>query len=201
MAFAPILAAFLLGSIPSAILVGRLVGSDVRKQGSGNPGAANTWRVAGRIPGLIVLFLDSLKGWLAAGLVPALFTDAAPWVAPAAAASAVFGHVFNPWFRLRGGKGVATAAGAIGALAPRLLVGPLAFFVIAFALRRRVSEASIVAAVTLPIVAVAYRLLPPRGWPGTELLVLSAVLAMLVLWSHRTNIRRIRAGREPRLEL
>ena len=201
MPFAPILVAFLLGSIPSAIIIGRLAGSDVRKQGSGNPGAANTWRVAGRIPGLIVLFLDSLKGWLAAGVLPALFTDVAPWVAPAAAVSAVLGHVFNPWFRLRGGKGVATAAGAIGALAPRLLIGPLAFFVIVFALRRRVSEASIVAALTLPVIAVAYRLLPPPGWPGIELLVLSAALAVLVLWSHRANIRRIRAGGESRFKL
>ncbi len=201
MSFAPILVAFLLGSIPGAVIVGRLVGSDVRKQGSGNPGAANTWRVAGRIPGLIVLFLDGLKGWLAAGVLPALFTDAAPWVASAAAVSAVLGHVFNPWFRLRGGKGIATAGGAIGALAPRLLIGPLAFFVIVFALRRRVSEASIVAALTLPVIAVAYRLLPPPGWPGIELLVLSAMLAVLVLWSHRANIRRIRAGREPRLRL
>ena len=63
----------------------------------------------------------------------------------------MLGHVFNPWLRLRGGKGVATAAGAIGALAPRLLVGPLAFFVIVFALRRRVSEASIAAALMLPV--------------------------------------------------
>ncbi|TDI46660.1 MAG: glycerol-3-phosphate 1-O-acyltransferase [Acidobacteria bacterium] len=201
MSFAPILVAFLLGSIPSAVIVGRLAGSDVRKQGSGNPGAANTWRVAGRVAGLVVLFLDGFKGWLAAGVLPALFTDAAPWVAPAAAASAVLGHVFTPWFRLRGGKGVATAAGAIGALAPRLLIAPLAFFVIAFAFRRRVSEASIVAALTLPVVAVAYRVLPPPGWPETELLVLSAALAVLVLWSHRANIRRIRAGREPRLGL
>jgi len=201
MVLVPILVAFLLGSIPSAILVGRLAGADVRQQGSKNPGAANTWRVAGRIPGLIVLFLDGFKGWLAAGIVPALFAEAAPWVAPCAAAAVVLGHVFNPWLGLRGGKGVATAGGAIAALAPRLLVGPLVFFVIAFALRRRVSEASIVAAVTLPVVTVAYRLLPPPGWPGFELLILSAAFAVLLVWSHRANIRRIRAGLEPRLKL
>lgn len=201
MAFAPILVAFLLGSIPSAVLVGRLAGSDVRKRGSANPGAANTWRVAGRTLGLIVLFLDALKGWLAAGVLPALLTDTPAWVAPSAAASAVLGHVFNPWLRFRGGKGVATAAGAIGALAPRLLIGPLSFFVIVFALRRRVSEASIVAALTLPVVALAYRLLPPPGWPGIELLVLSAVLALLLIWTHRENIRRIRKHEEPKLPL
>ena len=201
MTFAPILAAFLLGTIPSAVLIGRLAGANVREQGSANPGAANTWRLAGRVPGLGVLFLDCLKGWLAAGMLPALVADAAAWVAPAAAAAAVLGHVFNPWLGLRGGKGVATAAGAIGALAPRLLVGPLAFFVIVFAMRRRVSEASIVAALLLPVVAVVYRLLPPGGWPGIELLILSAALAVLLSWSHRSNIRRIRAGREPQLKL
>lgn len=201
MSFAPILLAFLLGSIPSATLVGRLAGADVLKRGSTNPGAANTWRVAGRIPGLIVLFLDGAKGWLAAGVLPTLFVEAASWVAPAAAAAAVLGHVFNPWLRLRGGKGVATAAGAIGALAPRLLIGPLAFFVIAFALRRRVSEASIVAALMLPVMAGAYRLLPPPGWPTIELLILSIALAVLLVWSHRANIRRIRAGQEPQLKL
>jgi len=201
MAFAPILAALLLGTIPSAVLIGRLAGADVRERGSANPGAANTWRLAGRIPGLGVLFLDGLKGWLAAGLLPALSIDADPWVAPAAAAAAVLGHVFNPWLGLRGGKGVATAAGAIGALAPRLLIGPLALFVIVFALRRRVSEASIVAALMLPVVTLAYRLLPPPGWPGIELLILSPALAVLLLWSHRANIRRIRAGLEPQLKL
>jgi glycerol-3-phosphate acyltransferase PlsY len=201
MSFAPILVAFLLGSIPSAVLVGRLAGADVRKQGSTNPGAANTWRVAGRIPGLIVLSLDSLKGWFAAGVLPTLFVATAPWVAPAAAAAAVLGHVFNPWLRLRGGKGVATAAGAIGALAPRLLVGPLVFFVIVFALRRRASEASIAAALMLPVVAVVYRLLPPAGWPSIELLILSVALTGLLVWSHRANVRRIRKGLEPQLKL
>ena len=100
-----------------------------------------------------------------------------------------------------GGKGVATAAGAIGALAPRLLVGPLAFFVIVFALRRRVSEASIAAALMLPVGAVVYRLLPPAGWPKIELLILSVALAGLLLWTHRANVRRIRKGSEPQLKL
>jgi len=201
MAFAPILVAFLLGSLPSAVVVGRWAGTDVRRQGSKNPGAANTWRVAGRLAGLIVLFLDALKGWLAAGWLPMLFGETAPWVAATTAAGAVLGHVFNPWLGFRGGKGVATAAGAVAALAPRLLIGPLGLFVIAFVLRRRVSEASVVAALALPVVALSYRLLPPPGWPGGELLVLCAGIAVLLVWSHRANLRRIRAGLEPQLRL
>jgi glycerol-3-phosphate acyltransferase PlsY len=201
MAIAPILVAFLLGSIPSAVVVGRWAGADVRGQGSKNPGAANAWRVAGRIAGLVVLVLDALKGWIAAAMLPTLFAETTPWVVAATAASAVLGHVFNPWLGFRGGKGVATGAGVIAALAPRLLIGPLGLFVIVFALRRRVSEASVVATLALPIVAGSYRLLPPPGWPGTELLILCGVIAILLLWSHRSNIRRIRTGLEPRLKL
>jgi len=201
MPFAPILAAFVLGSIPSALLVGRWAGKDVRREGSANPGATNTWRVAGRGPGLLVLFLDALKGWLAAAVLPGLVPSGAPWIAAAAGAAAVLGHVFNPWLGLRGGKGVATSAGAIGALAPRLLVGPLGLFVLVFALRRKVSEASIAAALSLPVVALVYRLLPPAGWPGDELLVAGAGLALLLLWTHRDNLRRIRERREPRIRL
>jgi len=201
MAVVTILAAFLLGSVPAAVLVGRLAGADVRAQGSKNPGAANTWRVAGRLPGLVVLFLDGAKGWLAAAVVPGLFPGTPGWVAAAAAAAAVLGHVFNPWLRLRGGKGVATAAGAIGGLAPRLLVGPLVFFAIVFALRRRVSEASIVAVLMLPVVAVAYRLLPPADWPRNEVLLLTVGFALLLTWTHRGNLRRIRAEQEPKLKL
>jgi glycerol-3-phosphate acyltransferase PlsY len=201
MAFAPILVAFLLGSIPSAVLIGRLFGVDVRRQGSANPGAANTWRIAGRAAGLIVLALDGLKGWAAAAVLPNLFPDLASWVAAACAAAAVLGHVFNPWLGLRGGKGVATAGGVMAALAPRLLLGPLAFFVIVFALRRRVSEASLAAALMLPAVTLVFRILPPVGWPGLDLLILTSGLAVLLVGAHRANIRRIRADLEPPLKL
>ncbi len=201
MQLVPILAAYLLGSFPSAVLVARFVRADVRGSGSGNPGAANTWRVAGRGAGLIVLFLDGLKGWLAVAAVPVVADETAWWVVFGAAGAAVLGHVFNPWLGLRGGKGVATAAGAIGALAPRLLVGSLAVFAIVFAIRRRVSEASIAAVLALPVTALAYRTLNEKGWPGNGLLALSAGLTVLLLWSHRANLRRIRAGTEPRLKL
>ncbi len=201
MAFVPILAAFLLGSFPSAVLVGRAFGVDVRDRGSGNPGAANTWRLAGRMAGLVVLLLDGFKGWLAVILAPSLMSDAPAWLAVATAAAAVLGHAFNPWLGFRGGKGVATAAGAVGALAPRLLVGSLAVFLIVFAIRRRVSEASIAAALALPLSAVAYRLLDDAHRPGHELTALTVGLALFLVWSHRGNLMRIRAGTEPRLKL
>ncbi len=191
--------AFLLGSVPTAVLVGRRVGVDVRGSGSANPGATNTWRVAGRGAGAIVLAVDALKGWLAVTLVPVLQPEPAAWAGPVVAACAVLGHVFNPWLRWTGGKGVATSAGAIGALAPRVLPGPLAVFAIVFALRRRASEASIIAAWSLPVFAVAYRLLPPAGRPASELVALCVALALFLTWTHRENIRRIGAGRESKL--
>lgn len=201
MSLVPILAAFLLGTIPGALLVARFAGVDLRRAGSGNPGATNAWRLAGRGPGLVALLVDAGKGWVATALLPPLGGSSCEAIAPFCAAAVVLGHVFNPWLAFRGGKGVATAAGAIGGLAPRLLVGPLVFFLIVFAWRRRVSESSLVAAVSLSLVAAIYRLLPPRDWPGADLLLLCGGIALLLLWTHRSNLRRIRAGDEPRLDL
>ena len=185
----PIVVAFVLGSIPSAVLIGRLAHVDVRGQGSGNPGAANTWRTAGRLAGSVVLVLDAFKGWVAVAWLPALAPGHPSWVPAAAAGAAVLGHVFSPFLGFRGGKGVATSAGAVGALSLTLLLAPLASFAIVFAWRRRASEASLAALLALPLSAFAYR----------RLQVLSVGLALLGFWAHRRNIRRILAGEEARL--
>jgi glycerol-3-phosphate acyltransferase PlsY len=153
----------------------------------------------GRFAGGVVLVLDSLKGWVAVAGVRAFAADLEPWVLAATGAAAILGHVFSPFLMFRGGKGVATSAGVIGALAPRLLIAPLSFFVIAFALKRRVSVASLIAAMVLPIAAGLYRLLPPVGWPGLELLVLCPAITLLLLWTHRGNVRRLRLREEPEL--
>ena len=197
MVWLPLLAAFLLGSIPSAVLAGRLAGVDVRGEGSGNPGATNTWRTVGPIPGLIVLALDVFKGWAAVVWVPTLMDGPPSWLPVAAGAAAVLGHVFNPFLLLRGGKGVATSAGVIGALSPQLLIVPLALFLIVFAWRRRVSVASLVAAVSLALTALGFRFLLPDYREPQGLLVFTGTLVLLLLWTHRENLRRIRSGGEP----
>jgi len=199
MGWLPLVAAFLLGSIPSAVLVGRLAGVDVRGQGSDNPGATNTWRTVSPLAGLLVLALDAFKGWAAVAWVPTLAVGQPSWFPVAAGGAAVLGHVFNPFLLFRGGKGVATSAGVVGALAPHLLVVPLVLFAIVVAIRRRVSEASLSAAVSLPLAAIGWGLLVPSGWPSRGLLALTGGVALLVLWTHRNNIRRIRSGDEPPL--
>ena len=195
----PVLAAFFVGAIPFAVLIGRVAGVDVRQHGSGNPGATNVWRIAGRFTGVAVLALDALKGWVAVVGLRAYVTDEQPWLLVAAGGAAILGHVFSPFLMFRGGKGVATSAGVVGALAPRLLVAPLAFFVIVLVLRRRVSEASLVAAIVLPLAAGLYRLLPPQGWPERELLVICSAVTLLLFWTHRANVRRLRSREESEL--
>jgi glycerol-3-phosphate acyltransferase PlsY len=199
MGWLPLLAAFLLGSIPSAVLVGRLAGVDPSGQGSGNPGATNTWRSISPLAGLLVLALDVFKGWAAVAWVPPIAPNHPSWFPAAVAAAAVLGHVFNPFLLLRGGKGVATSAGVLGALAPPLLIVPLTLFAIVFAIRRRVSEASLVAALSLPLASGVWRLVASNGWPGGDVLILTGGLALLLIWTHRENIARIRSGDEPPL--
>lgn len=209
-----IAAGFLSGSIPFGLIIGRLRGVDIREHGSRNIGATNVMRALGRGPGVACFVLDVAKGLapsLGAGLVTGLAgrwtIEAGPmalWLAVAAAA--VLGHMYSPWVRLRGGKGVATGLGAMLGIFP-LVTGPAIAALICWGLllkaTRYVSLASIGAAVSLPILALAEMAIlrqqgrePSGGW-AVALLVLG-LLAGLVVWRHRSNIARIRAGTEIR---
>jgi glycerol-3-phosphate acyltransferase PlsY len=211
-----IAAAFLSGSIPFGLMIGLLRGVDIREHGSRNIGATNVMRVLGRRPGLACFFLDVGKGLvptlgagLATGLAGRWSIDAGPmalWLLVAAAS--MMGHIYSPWVRLKGGKGVATGLGAMLGIWP-LVTGPaIAAFVVWLALlklTRYVSIASCGAAASLPILAAAAiaiaraRADAPVGWGGAGVLVGAlALLAALVIWKHRSNIARIRAGAEPR---
>ncbi len=211
---------YLLGSIPFGYLLVRIFrGFDVRTTGSGNIGATNVSR-AGKGLGLATLVLDALKGcvavefafWLAglhrftAGDVPASLYDSSPQIidsrtifllAAVAAFCAILGHMFPVWLRFKGGKGVATAAGAFVALAPKCLLLSLLVFAIVFALTRYVSLGSIVAAAAFPWLVLW---LNPAERNTAPILLVITASAALVIARHKENIRRLLSGAEDRFQ-
>ena len=192
---------YLAGSIPFAYLAGRLLkGIDLRTVGSGNLGATNVYRTLGAPAAIVVLLLDALKGALPVLLLPSLVTQLRPGVQSlqlltlGIGVTAILGHA-KPIFLLwnGGGKGVATTAGVFAALAPTALAIVLGLFAFILWRTRIVSVASIGAALGLP-----WAVLMTAG-PLSALLPVSIALALFVLWTHRANLARIRAGTEPRL--
>jgi len=191
-----VLIGYLLGAIPFGLLVARSRGIDIRLHGSGNIGATNVLRVLGKKWGILVFVLDALKGWLAVDLamrwLPA-GTHGAVLNGLVAAFACVLGHSFPVWLRFRGGKGVATTAGVLVSLMPLAAGVALLVWVAVFFSSRYVSLASIAAAIALPVSAALLG-------KGMYLLVFSGIVAALVIWRHRTNIERLRAGTENRFE-
>lgn len=197
-----IFAAYLIGSIPFGYLAGRMAGIDVRKHGSGNIGATNVLRVLGKKWGFGVFFADAFKGFVAVRL--ALFivgrvpdtADYSEFYAIMAAAACVAGHSFPVWLRFKGGKGVATSAGALFGVVPIAAIAIFLVWVVVFETTRYVSLASIVAATALPV-AVAVLISLGRT-QGTILFYFSLAMTLLVVWRHRSNISRLLKGTEPR---
>lgn len=188
-----LLAAYLLGAVPFGWLLAKVLrGVDLRTVGSGNIGATNAMRVLGRPLGLVAFLLDFAKGW-----VPVAFLgEGDPVRQVLLGAAAVCGHVWPVYLRFRGGKAVATSYGALLAIDPWIcLVAGLAWLV-AMALFRMVSLASLVMGLAFPLVALV-RMGPGRyGW---EVPAASALLFALILVRHRANLGRILAGTEPRI--
>lgn len=185
------IAAFALGSVPTGWLLSRLAGAgDPRREGSGGTGATNVLRVAGPAAAIATLALDAGKGALAVLLSRSLGVPEG--AAAVAGVVAVASHAFTPWLRFRGGRGVATGAGALGILAPSSLGLVLLGFVAVVAATRRVSVASIAAAIAFPAVAAL------RGDPRATILAGLSVAAVVV-WRHRENLARLREGTEPTL--
>jgi len=187
---AVLVTAYLLGSIPFSYIIARRRGVDVRRVGSGNVGATNVMRSVGRGAGLAAFALDFLKGTAATlvarsvspgGALPAL-----------AAATAVLGHMYPVWLRFRGGKGVATGAGAFLPIAPVPTVAALVAFGLALATTRYVSISSLVGCATLAALAFVLDGSSPVAWAATA-------TALLVSWKHRANLARVAQGRENRL--
>ena len=190
--------AYLLGSIPFSYLIVKLAkGRDVRTVGSGNAGATNVMRTAGKAAGAAALLLDCGKG--IAAVVAARELGASSAVVGGAAAAVVAGHIFPIFLGFRGGKGVATASGVLGALAPGVLAAAMVLFVLVVAWKRTISLGSITAATAFPLLLLAGVGL---GWlrpPGAGPVAASFVIAALILVRHRANLDRLRRGVEPRL--
>ncbi len=213
-----VVVSYLLGSIPFGYVLVRVFrGQDIRKSGSGNIGATNVARTGSKTLGVATLFLDAAKGyaavafafWLAArrgleGLAPAgiyhgttsnVSAHTAFLLAALAAFITILGHMFTVWLRFKGGKGVAAAAGAFVALAPRAMLVALILFVAVVALTRYVSLGSIVAGAAFPLcvwwLAPAERITAP-------ILLLVAASSLLIIVRHKDNIRRLLAGTENR---
>ncbi len=193
--------AFLLGSIPFAVIVSKYVyHCDIRDHGSGNAGATNVYRVLGWKAGLIVGTLDVLKGTAAAGLAVILMRgqvtpEIADWVVIGAALAAMAGHSYSPWVKLRGGKGIATAAGALLIVTPWAWPILLFSFVVVVYITRMVSAGSIVVAMEFPILCVLLY------GDNTAIVITSFVASALALWRHRSNIARIFSGEEARIDV
>lgn len=202
-----VLVAYLCGAIPFGLFLGWMRGVDVRAAGSGNLGATNVGRVLGRKWGLLCFALDVLKGllpvlvagWLL-GYLGRELSQGEAWKWLAIAAAAIVGHVFPVWLGFKGGKGVATGLGVLLGLWPVMTVTGLAAFVVwitTLKLSRYVSLASMAAAVSLPVFVVVFGLVRQR--PMSSLLpfiVVGALMALLVVVRHRTNIQRLIAGTE-----
>jgi glycerol-3-phosphate acyltransferase PlsY len=183
---------YLIGSVPFAFLVTRGRGIDLRHIGSGNVGAANVLRTTGVPSAVTVMLLDSLKGSVAVLAAQAMTTGAAAPVA--AGIASILGHIYPVWLRFHGGKGVATAAGVFGVLAPIALVIASGVFVLTIVVTRFISAGSLAAAFALTIAAVS------TGASGA--VVVGAVgAALIVLYMHRANLVRLAAGTEQRIGL
>ena len=192
--FSILLLAYLLGSIPFGyLLVLAFRHEDVRATGSGNIGATNVARSGGKALGLLTLFLDAFKGWLAV-LIAAHFGPTVNGVhsnlAIAAAVAAVVGHVFPIWLRFKGGKGIATALGVFLAIVPWVGLSSLGLFILIVAISRYVSLASIIAAISIPFFAILEYPHPPTLLAG-----LSAI-SVISIAKHHANIRRLMNGTE-----
>lgn len=178
--------AYLLGTFPSAELVGRRHGVDVRAAGSGNPGASNAGRLLGWKAFAVVLLLDACKGALAAGV--GLAVGGRPG-AYALGVAALLGHMLPVWRRFKGGKGVATGAGAMLVLFPLITLGLAVVWVLVARVLHKASLASITVAVAYPVLAALTRV----AWPEVAVLT---VLALLVVGRHWRNLQRVVRGQE-----
>ena len=191
MGFFSLLLGYLLGSIPSGWLAGRwLKDIDLRELGSGSTGATNVLRQVGKGPALVVFLIDVGKGAAAVLLARAL--GLGDWIQVLAGLTALAGHIWPVWLGFKGGKAVATGLGMFLGLAWPVGLASFGVFLAVFSLSRYVSLASVLAAISLPLLMAA-------GSGSTANLVVALVAMLLVLWRHRSNIQRLINGTEPKL--
>jgi acyl phosphate:glycerol-3-phosphate acyltransferase len=196
-----ILIAYLLGALLGSLVLGYLRGVDIRRLGSGNAGATNALRTQGKLFGLLVLLIDLGKGVFAVLYLPAALLPGVPidpqlsreWLTLACGFAVIVGHVYPVWFAFRGGKGVATMIGVVGAVQPRLLPPVLVSWFIVLMLTGYVGLASLLAGAVLVLVVYVFE---PKNLP---LLTFCAAVELFVVFTHRGNIARMYAGTENRV--
>ncbi len=203
---------YLVGSIPTSIIVSKLAhGIDIRHHGSGNAGGTNVIRVLGWKLGLLVIALDIFKGYVATMLVtklmygPIPFNNRTPFeditvIRIIAGCAGILGHVWTAFGGFRGGKGIATAGGVLVALAPIELLVALGVFTLVFVSSRYVSLGSISAAVAFPLAMLCRHNIFHAGLYGYHTLIFFSMgISLLLIYTHRANIKRLLAGTEHRL--
>ena len=194
------LLAYLLGSLIGSLLVGRLRGVDIRTLGSGNAGGTNALRTQGKAFALAVIVIDFGKALLAVGVLPELVLpgiglDASidrDWLAVSCAVAVVVGHVYPVWYEFRGGKGAATMLGAVAMLAPAALLPVLGVWLACVLVTGYVGLGTMLGTATLPVYFAANS--PARP----ALVVFGLMMALFVVYTHRSNVQRMRAGVENR---
>ena len=194
-----VIAAYLLGSIPTGYLVARAKAIDIRAVGSGNIGATNVFRILGKPAGIFVLVFDGLKGFVAcAWLVDVMIQafqpgpDQVEYLRLIAGPAVILGHNYTCWLNFKGGKGIATSAGVLAALVPWALVIILSLWIILFALTRYVSVGSLAASFTLPFAT----WFTTHNWTLT---LVTAAMGVLAIYKHKANIQRLLNGTENRI--
>lgn len=200
--FAVAVGSYLCGGIPFSYIAGKVTrGIDLREHGSGNLGASNTFRILGAGVAIPVLIMDIAKGYVPVVVALSLAKQAGVadhWLGVTAMFASILGHLYSPYLKFSGGKGIATSAGAFFGLAPWAALGALLLFLLVFAARKIVSLASLTASISLPIfVYVAGR--TGHADSHWSLLAVSIIIMGVVVLKHRSNIKRLLSGTEGRL--
>ena len=208
-----VLASYIVGSLPFGFWISKSLGVDIRNQGSGNIGATNVLRTLGRKVGITVLILDISKGFLPVLIGSIIIFNQLPdsmldkeeiegTIYVLLAIGAILGHNYTFWLGFKGGKGIATSAGAIMPFLPEVLIGSTLVWILVFFLSRYVAIASIAAAFSIPILTVSldHNYLFPdinSSWPVISFGIIASIMAV---WRHRSNIQRLIKGEEDQFE-
>ena len=201
-----IIGAWLIGGIPFGYMAGRAKGIDIREHGSGNIGATNVTRILGKKLGISCFICDAAKGFIpvfiAANLAAKVDANWPTWLPIATVFATVAGHIWTPFLRFRGGKGIATSAGALAGVAPIPIGAAFMVWLLTFSITRYVSLASIIGAVTLPIAGISLRLFAPtpQNTISIPTIILLTVIGLLAIIRHRSNVTRLLNGTENKFE-
>ncbi len=187
------IAIYLIAAIPTGVVLARLMGGeDVRQKGSGNIGATNVYRVAGKLAGVLTLVGDTLKGFLPL-LAFKTWLEPTPTQLGIASAVAILGHCYPIYLKFKGGKGVATALGIFLVLSPKAVLCALIVFILTVAITRYISLGSVLAALSAPLLILLLNHPQP-------IFLATLFIASLVIWRHNSNIRRLLDGTESRFK-